>query len=222
MNHVIVICGDSASGKTKLAKKLADNFEECLLLECDRYHKWERNNYQWKYFTHLNPYANNLELMINDLNELEKNNKIIRHDYDHATGKFTEEKEIIPRKYIIACGLHTSLFNPQNGIKIYIDTDHDLKIIWKIQRDFQERGYKTDDIIKKINERQNDFKNYIEPQKKKCDLIVKFSLDEKKEIINQIFSNQKKSYSNEFIILNEYKYENITKAIEKFLKNKNN
>lgn len=225
MNHIICVCGDSASGKTQLSQHLHKWLNDSIILECDRYHKWERDDYRWKYFTHLNPYANDIDGMINDLKQLEENKIIHKHDYDHSKGKFTDIKEIKPYKYIIASGLHTSFFNPLKGIKIYIDTEKDLKVIWKMERDFKERGYKTEQIIKKISERESDYKNFIEPQCKKCDLIIKFYLDESKNISNKIYL--KDSYLNnhrnskiEFNLLLNYNYNTVPFLVENLIHKK--
>jgi len=58
MCNVFAICGDSGSGKTTLGNLLKKYFSNSILLECDRYHKWERNNENWENYTHLNPNAN--------------------------------------------------------------------------------------------------------------------------------------------------------------------
>lgn len=99
--NIIAISGDSGSGKTTLMHYLNNLYKENVLkLETDRYHKWERGNENYKTITHLNPYANHLELLETDIYNLKIGNEIYQVDYDHKTGKFTEkEKNRIKKKY---------------------------------------------------------------------------------------------------------------------------
>ena len=59
----IAICGDSGAGKTTLSYIIQDilPFDNSLLFETDRYHKWERGSENYKKYTHLHPEANHLE-----------------------------------------------------------------------------------------------------------------------------------------------------------------
>lgn len=174
--NIIAISGDSGSGKTTLSKKINNFFNNNFLLyETDRYHKWERNDKNWDNFTHLDPSANYLFRMQNDLFKLKIGNNIFQVDYDHGSGKFTKKKKIINKKNIILCGLHSLYNNNINNllnIKIYIDTDEKLKKYWKIERDVIERKYKIEDVLKKIKTRKNDFLKYINPQKNNSSLII--------------------------------------------------
>lgn len=76
--NIIAISGDSGSGKTTLANILKSlyNDNNYLLLETDRYHKWERNDINYNTYTHLNPYSNYLEKMYADLFNLKIGNEI--------------------------------------------------------------------------------------------------------------------------------------------------
>ena len=55
-----------------------------------------------------------------------------------------------------------------------MDTDENLRIPWKIKRDIVKRGYSIDKIYNQIKERECDFYKYIEPQKEKADIIIRF------------------------------------------------
>src|SRR6185503_3576733 len=105
----IAICGDSASGKSRLANWLAFACygPDVVLLECDRYHKWERNDLHWLNYTQLNPEANDLALLEQDIAALKRGETIYRRQYDHETGTFTVPQRILPEKNLIVCGLHT-------------------------------------------------------------------------------------------------------------------
>ena len=186
-NRVIAICGDSGSGKTTLSKLLEGKLGNCTILECDRYHKWERGSYHYRYLTPLHPRANEIEMMISDVERLRRGETVHRRDYNHSDGKFTDPESIEPKDNIIVSGLHT--LKVDYDISIYVDTEKNLKYVWKINRDFKERGYDVDDIIKKVKDRQIEFNNHILPQKYKSDIIVKYYWD--KQIKKQIIVNNK-------------------------------
>ena len=176
--NTIAITGDSGSGKTTITQILKKIFNNSFILECDRYHKWERNNKNWENYTHLNPEANFITKMENDVFDLKIGNNIYQIDYDHKTGKFTDKELIESKENIIVCGLH-SLYLPDNiiNIKIYMDTDENLRIHWKIKRDIIKRGYTIEKIYEQINNRKYDFDKYIKIQREKADIIINFYTD---------------------------------------------
>jgi uridine kinase len=171
--NTIAITGDSGSGKSTITKILKDIFQSSFVLECDRYHKWERNDENWEKYTHLNPEANYIAKMQNDVFDLKIGKNIYQIDYDHKSGKFTNKELIESKENIIVCGLHT-LYLPENilNLKIYMDTDDNLRIPWKIKRDVINRGYSIEKIYKQILDRNNDFEKYIKIQKTQSDIII--------------------------------------------------
>jgi uridine kinase len=175
--NVFAICGDSGSGKSTLSNILKNIFNNSFKLECDRYHKWERHDKNWENITHLNPKANYITKMNEDIFNLKIGNEIYQVDYNHSTGKFTEKQLINPSNNLIVCGLHTLYENNNDNIydlKIYMDTDVKLKNKWKLIRDVKERGYNFDKVLSTIIKRETDFKQYIDPQKENADIIINF------------------------------------------------
>lgn len=174
--NVFAICGDSGSGKTTLSEVLKEYFNKSFILECDRYHKWDRFNTNWEKFTHLNPKSNYLTKMDDDIFDLKIGKQIHQVDYNHKTGKFTNKQVINPSNNLIVCGLH-SLYNKDNSIynlKIYMDTDEELKRHWKVQRDIKKRNKTSEQVKAQIENRYQDYKEYILPQKSKSDVIINF------------------------------------------------
>jgi uridine kinase len=171
--NTIAITGDSGTGKTTLSNIIKELFNNSFILECDRYHKWERGDVYWNTITHLNPDANYITKMNNDVFDLKIGNNIYQVDYDHKTGKFTEPEYIKSNDNIIICGLHTLYMSDHIiDLKIYLDITDSIKIPWKIKRDISKRGYTIDKILKQIEDRKEDFYKYIYPQKYKADIII--------------------------------------------------
>lgn len=196
--NIFAICGDSGSGKSTLSNVIKNFFSNSFTLECDRYHKWERGNLNWDKYTHLNPEANYITKMNEDVFNLKIGNSIYQVDYDHKTGKFTENQLVEASKNTIVCGLH-SLYGNNNhlyNLKIFMDTDEKLKTEWKINRDTKERGHSLEHIKKQILERKNDYEKYIYPQKNKSDLVIRFFLSENNEVQLEIMINSKHNVTN--------------------------
>jgi phosphoribulokinase len=156
------------------------------LLECDRYHKWERNDPHWQQYTQLNPEANDLALLEQDIRALKNGETIYRREYDHETGTFTIPKAIFPEKSLVVCGLHTlmcdlSLFD----LTIFLDTDYDLKLDWKIARDTRDRGYTLDQVMQQIQKRYGEYEKHIEPLRTKADVVIKRSATSREVIVQR-------------------------------------
>tara|TARA_Y200000002_G_scaffold182699_1_gene150737 strand:+ start:4244 stop:5635 length:1392 start_codon:yes stop_codon:yes gene_type:complete len=171
--NTIAITGDSGSGKTTLSTIIKNVFESSVLLECDRYHKWERGNENWKDYTHLNPEANYITKMNSDVFDLKLGNNIYQVNYDHTHGKFTDKEYIESKENVIVCGLH-SLYLKKNitNLRIYMDTDENIRIFWKMKRDMKKRGYSKEKVYESILNRKDDFNKYIYSQKSEADLII--------------------------------------------------
>lgn len=176
---LIGISGDSGSGKSCMLELIHSLLgrKNVLEIEGDGDHKWERGEDMWKFYTHLDPRANFLYRQAKDLQMLREGKNIYRVEYDHATGRFSDKRRIVPKKYIVVCGLH-SLYLPQMrrnlDLKIYMDTEETLRCYWKIQRDIGSRGYTPEKIIKQIQARKEDGEKYIVPQKKYADLVIQY------------------------------------------------
>ena len=140
-SFVIGIAGDSGAGKTRLLEKIEHLFggkKDILFIEGDGDHRWARGDENWEQYTALDPKANYLYRQADNIRELKRGNAIYRSEYDHETGEFTEQKRIQAKKYIVLCGLH-SLYLPalreELDLKIFMNTDTNLRNYWKINRD---------------------------------------------------------------------------------------
>jgi uridine kinase len=238
--NVIAISGDSGTGKTTLANLLKKTYNNSFVLEGDRYHKWERKDKKWDYITHLDPKANYIAKMENDILKLKLGKNIFQVDYDHSNGKFTSKKKIKAKNNLIVCGLHSvnGVKNNLYNLKIYMDTDAKLKKIWKINRDTKIRNKPLHAIINEINKRKKDYKRYINPQKKKSHLIIRYYLNQANEISLDLFISKLKNiqticegfkkknikfrmsnYDKKFVRLSFYNYKKIKLFKENYFEN---
>ena len=187
MNPLLIsISGKSGVGKTTISNILAQCLgkDKCLILSTDDLHKYERNDSMWENITHFNPEANNIELGDFHIVQLLKGKSIHRSVYNHNTGMFNPPKLISSKPFIINEGLHSfhsDIMNEKSDFKIYVDTDKILTDIWKIKRDTKYRGKSKQEVLKSIELRKKD-EHFIESQKDKADLIIKFCLDKNDEI----------------------------------------
>ncbi|MCA9400532.1 MAG: hypothetical protein KC713_02820 [Candidatus Omnitrophica bacterium] len=175
---VLGIAGDSAAGKTVLLSDIQKILQERLLkIEGDADHRWEREDAHWKSLTHLNPKANLLHRQYDDIIKLKYGKSVARADYDHATGRFTDKQKLKADDYIVLSGLHAFYLPKMRkvvDVKIYMDTDEQVRQRWKIMRDVKKRGKRLKDVIKQIESRKADAKRYILPQKDFADLIIRY------------------------------------------------
>lgn len=179
-SFVIGIAGDSGAGKSKLLEKIEHLFgtgKDVLFIEGDGDHRWARNDENWEQFTALDPHANFLYRQAEDVRKLKRGNNVFRTEYDHSTGKFTERKKVSTKKYIVLCGLH-SLYLPvlrdELDLKIFMDTDNELRNYWKIERDSKTRGHSKEEIVEQIKKRLPDAEKYVYPQREYADLVITY------------------------------------------------
>lgn len=201
----IGIAGDSGAGKSRLLAMLGELFSEesILNIEGDGDHKWERGDHNWEEITHLNPRANYLYRQAEDLRVLRGNNSVKRSDYDHSTGTFTSKRKVMPKPYIVMCGLH-SLYLPQMrqvlDLKVYLDTDDSLRCYWKMNRDQGSRGHAAEDIRAQIEKRRKDAEKYIHPQKQYADLVIRYFAIGLPQDLNTMEDGYKTDLGVEFIM----------------------
>lgn len=175
--YIIGIAGESGVGKSTIAEiiSLFYGAENTTVISTDDLHKWERTNPIWETITHLNPEANNLELGDIHILELAQGKPIFRSVYSHKTGNFNPPLKMEPRQIVVVEGLHafyTDISRDTIDMKIYVDTNEELKCHWKIVRDTEERGYKYNAVLDAINKRRKDATLIRDVQIAVADVVV--------------------------------------------------
>ena len=173
---VIGIAGDSGSGKDTLALALAGMFGEQAVASVsgDDYHRWDRARPMWSAMTHLNPRANDLERMTNDVLALAGGRAVSARHYDHKTGRFTKPRKIAFNDVILVSGLHAlaiGALRSSYDVSIYLDMDEELRRHLKIRRDVHERGHSEDGVRQAIEHRRADAQRFVNVQHAHADVV---------------------------------------------------
>jgi phosphoribulokinase len=171
------VAGDSGSGKTTFTEGIRNIFGTDLVstISLDDYHSLDRNSRRKQGLTALNPEANRIDQIEQDLIQLKHGVPVEKPVYNHATGMFDPPVILYPQKILILEGLHT-LFTPTLrkylDFTLFVDPTKEVKSDWKIRRDVKVRGYSRDAVIQEIAEREPEYEHYIAPQKEFADAVI--------------------------------------------------
>ena len=179
---LIAIAGGSASGKSSVAQMIADYFSKdnsvYILKQDDYYNNQDFMSMEERLAVNYDhPLAFDNELMLEQIKCL-KNNQIINkplYDYTLYT-RSKETEQIKPHDVIIVEGL-LALENKElrelYDLKIFIDTDSDIRLIRRIMRDVKERGRSLDSIVNQYQTSVRDMHiQFVEPSKRYADIII--------------------------------------------------
>lgn len=152
---IIGICGGSGSGKTTVTSTLVNlvGEENVSIIEQDSYYKDQSHlGFEDRVKTNYDhPFAFDNKLLIQQIKDLKEGKAIEKPIYDfseHNRKKKTlkvESKEVVILEGIL-------IFNEQEirdlmDIKVFVDTDSDVRIIRRILRDIKDRGRSLDSVI---------------------------------------------------------------------------
>ena len=151
---VIGIAGGSGSGKTTLMRNLTKGFgDEITVLSHDNYYR-AHDELPFEQRSKLNydhPDAFETDLMIEHLKELKAGRPIECPVYDYAIHNRTSETITIwPKNVIIVEGIlifENKALCDQMDIKIFVDTDADVRLIRRIKRDVAKRGRSLQSVL---------------------------------------------------------------------------
>ncbi|MEY8585006.1 MULTISPECIES: uridine kinase [Ligilactobacillus] len=178
---IIGVTGGSGSGKTSVSRAIFDQLHghSLMMLQEDSYYK-SQDDVPFEERTKVNydhPNAFDTDLLIEQLEDLLNWKTIEIPVYDYAA--HTRSKEVVvqePREVIIVEGILTlndARLRDLMDIKIFVDTDDDIRIIRRIQRDIEERGRTLQSVIDQYLETVKPmYHQFIEPSKRYADIIV--------------------------------------------------
>ncbi|XP_032432101.1 uridine-cytidine kinase-like 1 isoform X5 [Xiphophorus hellerii] len=180
---VIGLCGGSASGKTTVARKIIEALDVpwVVLLSMDSFYKVlspeeqllaARNDYN---FDH--PDAFDFDLLTHTLRKLKQGKSVKIPVYDFTThGRQKEWKTVYGASVIIFEGIMSfadKALLQLLDMKIFVETDSDIRLVRRLRRDITERGRDIEGVIKQYNKFVKPaFEQYIEPTMRLADLVV--------------------------------------------------
>ena len=177
---IIGVAGGTGSGKTTIAKKLVEQFSESVVyLEQDSYYKDQSHlPFEERIKTNYDhPLAFDNDLLYQHLLQLKTYQPVQKPVYDYA--RHTRAKESVhlePKDVIILEGiliLEDERLRNLMDLKIFVDTDADVRILRRIDRDIKERGRDLDSVINQyLTVVRPMHMQFIEPSKRYADIII--------------------------------------------------
>jgi uridine kinase len=178
---VIGVAGGSGSGKTTVVSRIVESIgaERVTVLEHDRYYH-DRSHLRLEERAALNydhPDALDTELMVRHVEALRAGEpvEIPTYDFTRYTRRSTTETAH-PRRAIIVEGIliyTEARLRELMDIKVFVDTDDDIRFIRRLQRDVAERGRTLQSVIDQyLGTVKPMHLEFVEPSKRYADIIV--------------------------------------------------
>lgn len=178
---IIGVTGGSGSGKTTVSREIMEHLagESVIMLPQDAYYNDQSDMAmnERKQVNYDHPDAFDTKLLVKQLKQLVNHQAIQKPVYDYV--KYTRSSETVlvePADMIIVEGV--LLFaDPELramfDIKVYVDTDDDIRFIRRMQRDIVERGRSVDSVVEQyLATVKPMFHRFVEPTKRYADVIV--------------------------------------------------
>ncbi len=179
---IIGIAGGSASGKTSLAKRLKKAFEETqsiVIIRQDDYYKDQADMSMEERLkvNYDHPFAFDNDLLAHHLKTLKENQSINKPTYDFIQYTRANEVEVIqPCDVLVLEGLFVledKKIRELLDIKLYVDTDADVRFIRRLSRDVRDRGRTLENVIGQYMATVRMMHDqFIEPSKRYADVII--------------------------------------------------
>ena len=177
---VIGIAGGTGSGKTTLMKNIIDRFGDVVtVLSHDNYYKrHDELTYEERCAINYDePAALETDLMSRHLELLRHGEAIDCPVYDFTVHNRSDETiHVVPKKVIIVEGI--LIFEDRQlrelmDIKIFVDTDADVRLCRRIRRDVNKRGRTLESVLQQYQQTVKPMhEKYVEPSKKYADIVV--------------------------------------------------
>ena len=182
MPIIIGIAGGSASGKTSVARKLVKNFDDdktvAIIRQDDYYRDQSHMPFQERLKTNYDhPDAFDNELLIRQIDELASGKSVEKPTYDYVNHTRSTITEVVhPSDVLILEGLFVledEEIRKRLDMKIFIDTDADIRFIRRLKRDVRDRGRTIESVCDQyMNTVRVMHEAFVEPSKRKADVII--------------------------------------------------
>jgi uridine kinase len=178
---VFAVAGGTASGKTTVARAILEavGASQIAYMPHDAYYR-DQPKLSFEERTQLNyDHPNSLEtrLMVKQIKQLLYGQAVQVPVYDFTTHRRTEETVLVePAPIILVDGI--LIFTKRRlrelmDIKVYVDTDADVRFIRRLQRDMDERGRSLESVVSQYLETVRPMHlKFVEPSKRFADVII--------------------------------------------------
>lgn len=177
---VIGVAGGTASGKTTVAARLKQEFKDQLILICHDSYYLAHDDLPYEERCKINydhPNAFDTERIISDVKKLKQGISIECPVYDYSIHNRSKEViQISPAKVIVIEGIlifeNEELRNLMD-IKVFVDTDADIRFIRRMLRDVNERARSVESVVAQYTTTVKPMHDeFVEPSKRYADVII--------------------------------------------------
>lgn len=177
---VIGIAGGSGSGKTTLAHKLKDALGDDIVLLCHDFYYKAHDDMPFEERQKLNfdhPDAFDTDLLIEDIRALKRGESILHPIYSFTEHtRLPQRVRVDPARVVIVEGIlifENQQLRDEMDIKVFVDTDADIRLIRRLLRDVKERGRTLDSVVSQyMNTVKPMHEQFVEPSKKNANIII--------------------------------------------------
>ena len=178
---VIGMAGGSGSGKTTIADRVLNGIgrDRVLLVEHDSYYRDrpELSAEQRAKINYDHPNSLETELLVVHVESLLKGQKVAKPKYDFGVhARLQETVDVDPRRVIILEGilvLAEESLRELMDLKIYVDTDADLRLARRMERDIRDRGRTPESVLDQyLTSVRPMHLQFVEPSKRYADIII--------------------------------------------------
>ena len=181
MNTMVLgIAGGTGSGKTTLTKRLKERFgDQISVISHDNYYKRQDElTYEQRCLTNYDhPNAFETELMVEHIKALKAGETVLCPVYDFSQHNRSDDFiQIHPAPVILVEGIlifENKELRDLLDIKIFVDTDADVRILRRLTRDVKDRGRSLDSVVEQyLSTVKPMHDQFVEPSKRYADVIV--------------------------------------------------
>ncbi len=178
---VIGVAGGTGSGKSTLVKRLQEAFAgDDVATLCHDYYYKAHPELTYEERTRLNydhPQAFDTDMMVEHIRTLKNNVPVERPVYSFVEHNRAAETVLVkPSKVIIVDGIlifENKELRDLMDIKVYVDTDADIRLARRILRDVRERGRSMESVIEQYTSTVKPMhEEFVEPSKRYADVII--------------------------------------------------
>lgn len=180
MPYIVGIAGGTGSGKSTLAERMITGFVgQALLIRHDNYYRDQSHRSMAERIiqNYDHPEAFEDTLLTAHLSALREGRAVLGPLYDFATHTRSQKEQLLqPRDLIVVEGI-LALYNPAlrslYDLKVFVDTDADVRVLRRLTRDMMERSRSMASVIDQYLATVKPMhEQYVEPSKRYADVII--------------------------------------------------